>query len=327
MPDLDSLRAAAAIVRRHVPATPQYPWPLLAEHAGLAVWVKHENHTRIGSFKIRGGAVYMDRLKRREPDCPGVVAATRGNHGQSIAVNARNYGFRAVIVAPEGNNPEKNAAMAAQGAELIEHGSDFQSALEHAERLAEDQGLHMIPSFDRALVEGVASYALELFENADPLDAVYVPVGLGSGICGVIAVRDALGLETDVIGVQAAGAPCYALSFDAGRPVSTNNADTFADGVATRIPVAEAVDTINRGAVRVVTVTDAAILEAQRLLLGLTHNLAEPAGAAALAALLTERRRQAGKTAAVILSGGNADSANLRQLFAGNADQSIRNTR
>ena len=207
--------------------------------------------------------------------------------------------------------------MAAQGAELVVHGSDFQAAHEHAERLAAEQGLHMVPSFDPRLVEGVASYALELFENADPLDAVYVPIGLGSGICGVIAVRDALGLKTDVVGVQAAGAPCYALSFEAGRPVSTNAADTCADGVATRVPVPEAVAAINRGAARVVTVTDAAIVEAQRLLLRLTHNLAEPAGAAALAALLIERRRQAGKTAAVILSGGNADSANVRQLVAG----------
>ena len=317
MSDLDSLREAAETVRRHVPPTPQYPWPLLAEHAGLPVWVKHENHTRIGSFKIRGGAVYMDRLKRSAPDCRGVVAATRGNHGQSIAVNARAQGLRAVVVAPEGNNPEKNAAMAAQGAELVVHGSDFQEAHEHAERLAAEQGLHMVPSYDPRLVEGVASYALELFENADPLDAVYVPIGLGSGICGVIAVRDALGLKTDVVGVQAAGAPCYALSFEAGRPVSTNTADTCADGVATRVPVPEAVAAINRGAARVATVTDAAIVEAQRLLLRLTHNLAEPAGAAALAALLIERRRQAGKTVAVILSGGNADSANVRQLVAG----------
>lgn len=316
LPNLDRLREAAEIVRRHVPATPQYAWPLLSDEVGATVWVKHENHTRIGSFKVRGGAVYMDRLKRAAPDCPGVVAATRGNHGQSIAVNARAVGLRAVVVAPEGNNPEKNAAMAAQGAELVVHGSDFQGAREHADTLAAEQGLHMVPSFDPVLVEGVASYALELFGNVGPLDAVYVPIGLGSGICGVIAARDALGLATDVIGVQAAGAPCYALSFDAGRPVSTNAADTIADGLATRVPAPEAVAAIVRGAARVATVTDAAILEAQRLLLRTTHNLAEPAGAAALAALLTERRRQAGRNVAVILSGGNADESNLRQLVA-----------
>ena len=313
-PTLEQLRAAAAIVRRRVPPTPQYPWPLLAERAGVTVWVKHENHTRIGSFKIRGGALYMHRLKRRAPDCPGVIAATRGNHGQSIAVNAKDHGLRATIVAPRGNNPEKNAAMAAQGAELIEHGEDFHAAFERAEELAAARGLHMVPSFDPALVEGVASYALELFERAGPLGAVYVPIGLGSGICGVIAARDALGLTTDVIGVQAAGAPAYALSFAAGRPVSTNAADTIADGVATRAPAPEAVAIVNRGAARVVTVSDDAILDAQRLLLRLTHNLAEPAGAAALAGLLAHPPR-AGGDAAVILSGGNADTAGLRRLF------------
>lgn len=314
--DLDTLRAAAEIVRRHVPPTPQYAWPLLARRAGLKVWAKHENHTEIGAFKLRGGALYMDRLKRRAPDCPGVVAATRGNHGQSVAVAARSRGLRAVVVMPEGNNPEKNAAMAAQGAELVEHGSDFQAALERAEALAAERGLHMVPSLHPTLVEGVASYALELFEAADPLDAVYVPIGLGSGICGVIAARDALGLATDVIGVQAAGAPCYALSFAAGRPVSTNAADTIADGLAVRTPAPEAVAAIGRGAARVVTVTDDEILEAQRALLRCTHNLAEPAGAAALAALLAERERMAGRTAAVVVSGGNADAANLRRLFA-----------
>ena len=316
MPDLDALRAAADIVRRAAPPTPQYPWPLLARHAGLRVWVKHENHTPIGSFKVRGGAVYMRRLKEREPDCPGVAAATRGNHGQSIAVNARNNGLRALIVVPEGNNPEKNAAMAAQGAELVVHGADFETALERAEALAAERGLHMVPSFDSALVEGVASYALELFEGAGPLAAVYVPIGLGSGACGVIAVRDALGLKTEVIGVQAAGAPSYALSFAAGRPIATNAADTFADGIATRAPDPRAVAAINRGAARVVTVTDADILEAQRLLLRFTHNLAEPAGAAALAALLSERSRMAGREAAVVLSGGNADAANIARLAA-----------
>ena len=312
---LESLRAAAEIVYRQVPATPQYVWPLLSSHAGLTVWVKHENHTQTGAFKVRGGMLYMHRLKQRQPDCPGVIAATRGNHGQSIAVSATHQGLRSVICVPEGNNPEKNAAMIAQGAELVIHGNDFQESLEHARRLAAAEGLHMVAAFDPTLVMGVASYALELFAAAGPLDAVYVPIGLGSGICGVIAARNALGLTVDVIGVQAEGAPCYALSFEAGKPVSTPSADTFADGVATRVPVPDAVEIINREAARVVTVSDAAILEAQRLLLSLTHNLAEPAGAAALAALLSERDRMAGKNAAVILSGGNADAANLEELF------------
>ena len=314
---LESLRTAAEIVYRQVPATPQYVWPLLSGHAGLTVWVKHENHTQTGAFKVRGGMLYMHRLKQRQADCPGVIAATRGNHGQSIAVSATHQGLRSVICVPEGNNPEKNAAMIAQGAELVVHGSDFQDSLEHARRLAADENLHMVAAFDPTLVMGVASYALELFAAAGPLDAVYVPIGLGSGICGVIAARNALGLTVDVIGVQAEGAPCYALSFEAGKPVSTPSADTFADGVATRVPVPDAVEIINREAARVVTVSDAAILEAQRLLLSLTHNLAEPAGAAALAALLSERGKMAGKNAAVILSGGNADAANLEELFRG----------
>ena len=312
---LESLRAAAEVVHRQVPETPQFVWPLLSRHAGLTVWVKHENHTQTGAFKIRGGVLYMHRLKQRQPDCPGVIAATRGNHGQSIAVSAAYQGLRSVICVPEGNNPEKNAAMIAQGAELVIHGNDFQESLEHARQLAAAEDLHMVAAFDPTLVQGVASYALELFEAAGPLDAVYVPIGLGSGICGMTAVRNALGLSTDVIGVQADGAPCYALSFEAGEPVSTPRADTFADGVATRVPVPDAVAMINREVARVITVSDAAILEAQRLLLSLTHNLAEPAGAAALAALLSEREKMAGKTVAVILSGGNADAANLQQLF------------
>ena len=312
---LESLREAAQIVYRQVPATPQYDWPLLSRHAGMRVWVKHENHTQTGAFKIRGGVLYMHRLKQRQPDCPGVIAATRGNHGQSIAVSATRQGLRSVICVPEGNNPEKNAAMIAQGAELVIHGNDFQESLEHARQLAAAEGLHMVAAFDPTLVQGVASYALELFAAARPLDAVYVPIGLGSGICGVSAARNALGLTTDVIGVQAKGAPCYALSFQAGKPVSTPGASTFADGVATRVPVPDAVEMINREVARVVTVSDAAILEAQRLLLSLTHNLAEPAGAAALAALLSECQNMAGKTVAVILSGGNADAANLQLLF------------
>ena len=314
---LESLQAAAEIVYRQVPATPQYVWPLLSRHAGLTVWVKHENHTRTGAFKVRGGMLYMHRLKQRQPDCPGVIAATRGNHGQSVAVSATRQGLRSVICVPEGNNPDKNAAMIAQGAELVIHGSDFQESLEHAQRLTEAEGLHMVDAFDPTLVQGVASYALELFAEAGPLDAVYVPIGLGSGICGVIAARNALGLTTDIIGVQAEAAPCYALSFKAGKPVSTATANTFADGVATRVPVPDAVDMINRQAARVITVSDANILEAQRLLLSLTHNLAEPAGAAALAGLLSERGKMAARTVAVILSGGNADAANLKEIFRG----------
>ncbi|MDP6953263.1 MAG: threonine dehydratase [Alphaproteobacteria bacterium] len=314
LPTLDEMRAAQAVVADLMPPTAQYAWPLLEKALGLPVWVKHENHTPIGAFKVRGGAVYMDALKRAEADCPGVIAATRGNHGQSIAVAAKHNGMRAVIVVPHGNNPEKNDAMAAQGAELVEHGEDFEAAIGRALSLAEAQGLHMVPSFDRALVAGVASYALELFENAGPLDAIYVPIGLGSGICGVIAAREALGLKTEVVGVQAAGAPSYALSFDAGHAVPTQTADTYADGLATRVPDEQAVAIVNRHAARIVTLEDEEILAAQKLMLRATHNLAEPAGAAPLAAAVKERDAMGGKSVAVILSGGNADAANLKLL-------------
>ena len=314
LPTLDEMRAAQAVVSGLMLPTAQYAWPLLEKALGLTVWVKHENHTPIGAFKVRGGAVYMDALKRAVPGCPGVIAATRGNHGQSIAVAAAHNGMRAVIVVPHGNNPEKNDAMTALGAELVVHGEDFEAAVGHAASLAEAQGLHMVASFDQALVAGVASYALELFENAGPLDAVYVPIGLGSGICGVIAAREALGLTTEVIGVQAAGAPSYALSFAAGHAVPTQTADTYADGLATRVPDEQAVAIVNRHAARIVTLEDGEILAAQKLLLRATHNLAEPAGAAPLAAAVKERQEMAGKTVAVILSGGNADAANLKLL-------------
>ncbi len=313
-PSLDVLRAAATTVYGVMPRTPQYAWPLLAKRTGCSVWVKHENHTPTGAFKIRGGIVYMQHLKRKQPDCAGVIAATRGNHGQSIAVSAKAAGVRAVIVVPEGNNPEKNAAMAAQGAELVVHGPDFNTALDHAHALAEQQGLHFVPSFAPLLVQGVASYALELFDAVESLDTVYVPVGLGSGICGLIAARDALGLKTEIVGVQAEAAPCYALSFAVGHPVSTETADTLIDGVATRVPVAEAVEIINRGAARIVTVSDDEALDAQAYLMVDTHNLAEPAGAAALAALMQERDLMRGRRVAVIQSGGNADAGNVLEV-------------
>lgn len=315
-PSIDALRAAAATVHDIMPPTPQFPWPLLASRTGCAVWVKHENHTPTGAFKIRGGILYLRHLKETDSACAGVIAATRGNHGQSVAVAATAAGMRAVIVVPEGNNPEKNAAMAGQGAELVVHGADFQAALDHAHILAEHEGLHFVPSFAPLLVQGVASYALELFDGVEALDAVYVPVGLGSGICGLIAARDALGLTTEIVGVQAEAAPCYALSFSAGHPVSTETADTLIDGVATRVPVPEAVEIVNRGAARIVTVSDDEALDAQACLLVDTHNLAEPAGAAALAALMKERERMQGRRVAVILSGGNADAANVAAIAA-----------
>ena len=312
LPDLKTLEAAAQLVHRVIPPTPQICWPLVCQRAEAEVWVKHENHTVVGAFKVRGGLVYMEALKQREPRIAGVIAATRGNHGQSVAFAAKRAGLRSVIVVPHGNSREKNRAMRALGAELIECGSDFQEAYEHAARLAQAERLHFVPSFDAALVAGVASYALELFSAVANLDAVYVPIGMGSGICGVIAVREALGLRTEVVGVVASGAPAYALSYAAGRPVATASALTIADGIACRVPDPEALEIIGKGASRVATVTDDQIRAAMRHLFSDTHNAAEGAGAAALAALLKERDRMRGRRVALILSGGNVD----REVFA-----------
>jgi threonine dehydratase len=298
---------AASAVYRVVPPTPQICWPLLSERAGAEVWVKHENHSPVGAFKLRGGLVYMEELKVRDPDITGVIAATRGNHGQSVTFAAARAGLRAVIVVPYGNSREKNAAMRTQGAELIEHGVDFQDAYEFAVQLATARNLHLVPSFDDALVRGVASYGLELFRGAPKLDAVYVPIGMGSGICATIAVRDALGLSTEVVGVVATRAPAYALSFAAGRVVTNPVEDTIADGMACRTPDQEALEIMLKGASRIVTVDDDEIRAAMRHLFSDTHNVAEGAGAAALAGLLKERDRMKGRRVAVILSGGNVD--------------------
>jgi len=307
MLSLQDVEDAATIVYAAMPPTPQYAWPLLARRTGCEVWVKHENHTPIGAFKVRGGLVYMARLKRNQPAVAGVISATRGNHGQSIALAAARTGIAATIVVPLGNSVEKNAAMRAFGAELVEAGHDFDAARETAMRLAGERGLSMVPSFHRDLVCGVATYALELFRAAPPLDTVYVPIGLGSGICGVIAVRDALGLSTRVVGVVSTEAPAYALSFAAGKVVATNSADTMADGMAVRGPDQEALKVILKGADRIVKVSDAEIALAMRAYYEDTHQLAEGAGAAALAALMQERERLAGKRVGLILSGGNID--------------------
>jgi threonine dehydratase len=312
MTSLATLEAAAAFVHRVVAPTPQYPWPLLSRRVGTELWVKHENHTPIGAFKIRGGLVYLDEIRRSQPDLRGVVTATTGNHGQSIALAAARLGLAATIVVPHRNNIEKNRAMEAFGARLVEAGHDFQAAYEQALDLAERERLHFVRSYHPLLVRGVASYGLELFRAVPDLDIVYVPIGLGSGISGVIAARDALGSTAEVVGVVAANAPTYALSFAAGVPVSTNSAATMAEGLAVRVPDPEALDIIRRGAARIVTVTDAEIRRAMRILFTDTHNAAEGAGAAPLAAALQERHRLAGKRVAIIQSGGNIN----RDVFA-----------
>lgn len=314
---LDQLDVAAALVGRYVPATPQFAWPLLAEAVGAQVWVKHENHTPTGAFKVRGGLVYAERYAREESSPMGLISATRGNHGQSLAFAGRAFGLAVTIVAPLGNSPDKNAAMRAFGATLLEHGHDFQAAREYAMQLAESAGLHMVPSFHPDLVIGVATYAREFLVGAGELDTVYVPVGLGSGICAHIAVRDLLGLRTEIVGVVAERAPATALSFAAGMAVSTDTADTFIDGVACRVPDPAAIEIIVKGAARIVTVSDDLCASALRLLFTTTHNIAEPAGAIALAGLLTERDKQRGKRVGVVLTGGNLDTHLLSTILAG----------
>ncbi|MCM0019923.1 MAG: threonine dehydratase [Tagaea sp.] len=309
---LATIEEAAARVHRAMPPTPQYAWPLLAARLGAEVWVKHENHTPVGAFKVRGGVLHMADLAKAKPGLAGVIAATRGNHGQSIAYGAARAGLKATIVVPLGNSVEKNAAMRAQGAELVEHGHDFQAALEHARALAETRGLHFVGSFLPDLVLGVSTYAYEFFRGAPALSRVYVPIGLGSGICGVIAARDALGLKTEIVGVVAENAPAYALSFEAKKPVSTNTADTLADGMACRVPVEAALETIWKGASRIVRVSEAQLRAAMRAYFSDTHNVAEGAGAGPLAAALAEMPFARGERVGLILSGGNVD----RDVFA-----------
>lgn len=295
-----------------MPPTPQYAWPLLAARTGVNVVVKHENHTPVGAFKVRGGLVYLDRMQRSGERVPGIVTATRGNHGQSVPFAARRYGIPVLVVVPHGNSVEKNAAMRALGADLIEEGDDFQAAVEAADRIAADRGWHRLPSYHQDLVSGVGTYALELLRAFPDLDTVYVPIGLGSGICGAIAARDALGLQTRIVGVVSAGAPAYALSLAAGKPVSHVVTTEIADGMACRTPLAEPLAVIARGAERVVQVADAEVEEAMRVYFTDTHNVAEGAGAAALAALMQDGERMRGRSVGVVLSGGNVD----RDVFA-----------
>ena len=317
MYDLASMEEAAARVHAVIPLTPQYPWPLLAERTGCEVWLKHENHTPTGAFKVRGGINYVDGLKQREPELEGVIAASTGNHGQSVVYAARRAGLRAVIVVPEGNNHEKNAAMRAFGAELIEHGRDFNVALELAEDLARERSLHLFPSYHEDLVRGVGSYALELFRGAPELDTVYVPIGMGSGCNGVVAARDALGLKTKVVGVVAEKAPSYLHSFEQRTPVRTNTCDTFAEGLAVRIPHPEALQMILGGVERVVPVSEDEMAEAMRAIFSATHNVAEGAGASAFAALTKEQARMQGKRVGVIVSGGNIDRPRYVKVLSG----------
>ena len=306
MPDRKRMDDAVKLVHSIMLPTPQYAWPLLCERVGAQVWVKHENHTPTGAFKVRGGLVLLDALKRADPKLSGVISATRGNHGQSLAFAGKRHGVRTVIVVPLGNSRDKNASMLAWGAELIEHGRDYDEAREHAALLAREQGLEFIGPFRPELVAGVGSYAFELYSAVADLDAVYVPIGCGSGICGLIAWRDALGLRTRVIGVVSDQADCYARSFEARRPVETESANTYADGMAVRVPVPAALEAILAGCERIVRVSDDEVRAAVSHFYSDTHNLIEGAGAAPLAALMKDRERK-GSRFAVIASGGNID--------------------
>jgi len=314
---LDDLARATAVVRTVVPPTPAYAWPLLRKRTKVDVVVKHENHTPTGAFKARGGLVYLDALRRAGRLPKGLVTATRGNHGQSVALAAARNVIPAVVVVPHGNSADKNAAMEAFGAELIVAGEDFDESRAVAARIAGERGYHFVPSFHSDIVKGVATYAHELFAAVADLSVVYVPIGMGSGICGLITVRDLLGLDTEIVGVVADNAPAFALSFKAGRAVSTNSARTFADGMACRDPQPEPLAIILAGAARIVRLSEDEIAEAIRIYYADTHNLVEGAGAASLAALMRERERYAGKRAAVICSGGNIDAPVLAEILAG----------
>jgi threonine dehydratase len=307
LPTLTQIREAQSIVYRHMPPTPQYTWPLINERLGTEAWIKHENHSPVGAFKLRGALVYVNWLKETQPDLKGVVAATRGNHGQGVGMAARLLGLKAVVIVPHGNSKEKNRAMVAQGVELVEHGHDFQESLEYARMLDGEHGFAMVDSFHERLVMGTATYALEFFETAPPLDIIYVPIGMGSSICGVSAARNALGLKTEIVGVVAADAPSHALSFRQHAIVEAPARTVIADGLACRLPNPAAMEVIWENASRIVEVTEAEIGQAMRIYYQDTHNLAEGAGAAPLAAAMKEKDELHGKCVGLILTGGNID--------------------
>lgn len=312
------IRFAAARIYRDMPATSQIQWPLLSNRLGCNIWVKHENHTPLGAFKIRGGITFIDWLLREQPMCRGIITATRGNHGQSQARAAAARGLKVIIVVPEGNATEKNAAIEALGAELIIYGKDFDAAKAHAEYLGKAKNLYMVPSWHPELIRGVATYALELFDHVKNLDHLYVPIGMGSGICGCIAARDALGLSTKIIGVVAKNANAAKLSFDNGKVMETDTANTFADGCAVRIPHSEAFEYYSKGAERIIEIEEESIAEAVRIYWQDTHNMTEGAAALPLAALTQEKEVMQGKSVGLILTGGNMDLDDVASILAGN---------
>jgi threonine dehydratase len=316
LPSLEQIREAQNILYRYMPPTPQYSWPLINRRLDAEVWVKHENHTPVGAFKIRGAMLYMEWLTRTQPELRGVIAATRGNHGQGVAMAARLHRVACVIVVPHGNSVEKNRAMIAQGAELVEHGQDFQESLEYARMLAGDRGFVMVDSFHERLVMGTATYALEFLQSSPLLARVYVPIGLGSSICGVSAARNALGLTTEIVGVVASGSPSYALSFRQREVVDAPSRTAIADGLACRTPNRSAMEIIWENVARIVEVSDAEIEAAMRAIYQDTHNVAEGAAAAALAGALKERDVNRGMRIGIVLTGGNVDANVFARVLA-----------
>jgi threonine dehydratase len=316
----EAIQSAQRAVYAAMPATPQYAWPLLRERLGMTVWVKHENHTPAGAFKVRGGHVYFEALARERPEVRGVISATRGNHGQSVGWGARRYGLKATIVVPRGNSVEKNAAMRALGVELLEHGDDFQAAREHAMAVAGERGLHIIPSFHPDLVRGVATYWVEFFESfakGEEPAVVFVPIGQGSGFCAAAAARSHTGAATRLVGVVSAHATTFLDSYRAQRVVEAPVTTQLADGMACRIADDEALQVVLREADDVVAVTDAEVASAMRILFADTHNVAEGAGAAGLAAAIQQRAKWAGRCVGVALTGGNVDSAVFASVLRG----------
>ena len=317
LPSLTDIETAAQVVYRAFPPTPQYRWALLSERLGTDCWVKHENHTPVGAFKIRGGLTYFDQLKQRGELPREVISATRGNHGQSIGWAAREHGVRCTIVVPRGNSVEKNAAMRALGVQLIEHGDDFQESREHAMRLAAERGAHMVPSFHKDLLRGVSTYWWELLKAVPQLDVVYVPIGQGSGACSAVAAKRALGHGARIVGVVSAHATTYADSIAAGRVVEAPVTTQLADGMACRVADAAALDILAPHLDQIVKVTDDEVAAAMRWIFSDTHNVAEGAGAAAFAAAMQQKASLKGQSVGVTLCGGNVDSAQFAQVLSG----------
>jgi len=313
LPRLDEIHEAQKLIYSVMQPTAQISWPLLNQRLGATMWVKHENHTPIGAFKARTAVVYAAELFRKSNGIKGLITATRGNHGQSVALAGQRFRVPVTIVVPVGNSPEKNAAMRAQGAKVIEHGSDYQESREHATKLAAEQGLHVVPIYHRDFVKGIASYWVEFFTAVDNLDLVYVPIGMGSGICAGSAVRNGMGLKTKIVGVAADGAPAYALSFEAGKKIEAPVTTKIADGMACRIPDDEPLEIMRQNVERMVRVSEDEIRRAMKIYFTDTHNLIEGAGAASLAAALKERELLKGKRVGVIATGGNVD----HDVFAG----------